>query len=269
MTIPCSIHSESVQGARRPVAGISTSAWVLHRGVMMHYYKRNIGDYAKKAGRLSMLQHGSYTLLIDACYDREQFPTMEDAIEWTWASTTEEIEAVQFVLRKFFTLVDGVYVETHIQNDLTEYHLKAEINKRIAHEREANRRENSANRAQYVNEPSPNHKPLTTNHEPVNPLSDKSDGVRLANGKQKFKDDAIQVLEFLNLKTGKHYRPLKANLDLIAARLAEGAQVSDCRGIIVRQARKWMGTDQEMYLRPATLFNATKFAQYSGEISHD
>lgn len=100
-------------------------------------------------------------------------------------------------------------------------------------------------------------------------LSDKSDGVRLANGKQKFKDDAIQVLEFLNQKTGKHYRPLKANLDLIASRLAEGAQVSDCRGIIVRQARKWMGTEQEMYLRPATLFNATKFAQYSGEIVHD
>ncbi len=109
----------------------------------------------------------------------------------------------------------------------------------------------------------------TDTDKPVNPLSDKSDGVRLANGKQKFKDDAIQVLEFLNQKTGKHYRPLKANLDLIAARLAEGAQVSDCRGIIVRQARKWMGTDQEMYLRPATLFNATKFAQYSGEISHD
>ena len=46
----------------------------------MHYYKRNLGDYAKKAGRLSMLQHGSYTLLIDACYDREQFPTLEEAI---------------------------------------------------------------------------------------------------------------------------------------------------------------------------------------------
>lgn len=103
----------------------------------------------------------------------------------------------------------------------------------------------------------------------VNPLSDKSDGVRLANGKQKFKDDAIQVLEFLNLKTGKHYRPLKANLDLIAARLAEGAQVSDCRAVIARQSRKWMGTDSEIYLRPATLFNATKFAQYTGEIGND
>ena len=34
MTIPRSTHSESVQGARRPVAGISTSVWVLRRGVM-------------------------------------------------------------------------------------------------------------------------------------------------------------------------------------------------------------------------------------------
>ena len=70
----------------------------------MHYYKRNIGDYAKKAGRLSMLQHGSYTLLIDACYDREAFPTIEEAIEWTWASSDLEVEAVKFVLGRFFTI---------------------------------------------------------------------------------------------------------------------------------------------------------------------
>ena len=76
----------------------------------MHYYKRNLGDYAKKAGRLSMLQHGSYTLLIDACYDREQFPTLEDAIEWTWASSKEEVEAVEFVLKRFFELEEGIYV---------------------------------------------------------------------------------------------------------------------------------------------------------------
>jgi uncharacterized protein YdaU (DUF1376 family) len=46
----------------------------------MHYYKRNLGDYAKKTGRLTMLQHGAYTLLIDSCYDREKFPTLEQAI---------------------------------------------------------------------------------------------------------------------------------------------------------------------------------------------
>ena len=48
----------------------------------MHYFKRNIGDYHKKAGRLSMLEHGAYTLLIDSCYDRERFPTM-DAVSYT------------------------------------------------------------------------------------------------------------------------------------------------------------------------------------------
>ena len=60
----------------------------------MHYYKRNLGDYAKKAGRLSMIEHGAYTLLLDACYDRERFPTLEEAIEWTWARTPEEVAAV-------------------------------------------------------------------------------------------------------------------------------------------------------------------------------
>ena len=32
----------------------------------MNYYKRHIGDYAAKAGHLSPLEHGVYTLLIDA-----------------------------------------------------------------------------------------------------------------------------------------------------------------------------------------------------------
>ena len=137
----------------------------------MHYYKRNLGDYAKKAGRLSMLQHGSYTLLIDSCYDREQFPTLDEALEWTWASTTEEIEAVTFVLRKFFVLQDGVYVQQRIADELADYKGKAVTNKRIADEREANRHASSTvrdekctNRVPVVNEPPPNHEPLTINH---------------------------------------------------------------------------------------------------------
>lgn len=65
-----------------------------------------------------MLQHGAYTLLLDACYDREQFPTMHDAIEWTWASYAEEIAAIEFVLSRFFTLEDGVYVQKRIQEEI-------------------------------------------------------------------------------------------------------------------------------------------------------
>jgi uncharacterized protein YdaU (DUF1376 family) len=112
----------------------------------MYYYKLNLGDYTKKAGRLSMLQHGSYTLLIDGCYDREQFPTLEEAIEWTWASTTEEIEAASFVLRKFFDLEDGAYVQKRIQEEIAVYQGKDVTNKRIAEEREQKRRDASTSR---------------------------------------------------------------------------------------------------------------------------
>lgn len=132
----------------------------------MHYYKRNLGDYAKKAGRLTMLQHGSYTLLIDACYDREQFPTMEQAIEWCWAATPEEICAVQFVLSRFFVLEDGVYVQERIREEITEYREKATKNQRIAQDREAKRKEPSTTRARNVNETPPNQEPLTKNHKP-------------------------------------------------------------------------------------------------------
>jgi uncharacterized protein YdaU (DUF1376 family) len=134
----------------------------------MHYYKRNLGDYAKKTGRLTMLQHGAYTLLIDSCYDREIFPTLEQALDWTWAATEAEVEAVKFVLSRFFTIdKDGCYIQDRILFELLEYHAKADTNKRIAIERETKRREKSTNRVQDVNEPPPNHKPITINHKPI------------------------------------------------------------------------------------------------------
>lgn len=134
----------------------------------MHYYKRNLGDYAKKAGRLTMLQHGAYTLLIDSCYDREVFPTLEQAIEWTWASTEAEVEAVKFVLARFFTLdKTGQYVQDRILEELLQYHKNADTNKRIADEREAKRREKRTNHVQNVNEAPPNQEPITNNHKPI------------------------------------------------------------------------------------------------------
>lgn len=133
----------------------------------MHYYKRHIGDYSTKAGRLSILQHGVYTLLIDSCYDRERFPTLDEAIDWVWASSKEEIEAVEFVLRKFFDKEeDGTYSQKRIKEEIDKYHKNAATNKRIAQEREAKRKENSTNREQIVNEAPPNHEPLTNNQEP-------------------------------------------------------------------------------------------------------
>lgn len=135
----------------------------------MHYFKRNIGDYHKKAGRLSMLEHGAYTLLMDACYDREKFPTLEQALDWCWARSDDEIAAVTFVLEKFFVLDGQQYMQQRIADEIDGYHQNSKTNKRIALEREAAKR---AERERIVHASctdehlTTNQEPLTTNQEP-------------------------------------------------------------------------------------------------------
>lgn len=155
----------------------------------MHYYKRNLGDYAKKTGRLTMLQHGSYTLLIDSCYDRERFPTLDEAIEWTWASTEAEVEAVKFVLNRFFTLdKDGCYVQDRVLQELLEYHAKADTNKRIAIERETKRREKSTNRGASVNEAPRTENEAPPNQEPRTKNQDKDTPKKILATSSRFED---------------------------------------------------------------------------------
>lgn len=146
----------------------------------MHYYERNIGDYYRKAGRLNILQHGVYTLLIDACYDREKFPTLEEAIDWVWAESDEEIEAVKFALRKFFKLNDdGTYVQNHIEEDLTAY--KAFLEKQSENGKKGGRppKQNPSETQNNLNQPTETQtkpKPITNNQEPSNqePLNHKT-----------------------------------------------------------------------------------------------
>lgn len=82
--------------------------------------------------------------------------------------------------------------------------------------------------------------------------------------------EAHEVLAYLNEKARRNYRPVKATLGLISARLKEGATVDECKSVIDNKVSAWSG-DQKMdrYLRPETLFNATKFASYVGELADD
>ena len=80
-----------------------------------------------------------------------------------------------------------------------------------------------------------------------------------------FRSEAVEVLTFLNHKTGRNFQP-RDNLHFIVDRLKAGATVDQCRAIIGLKTAKWQGTEMAMYLRPATLFNKTKFAQYLGEL---
>ena len=113
----------------------------------MHYYKRNLGDYYKRAGRLSMIEHGAYTLLIDASIDRERCPRDEDeAAAWCGARTTEERDAVSAVLALMFSKTADGYTNELIAAALLTYAAKCATNASIAQAREATKR------ARVVNE---------------------------------------------------------------------------------------------------------------------
>lgn len=84
---------------------------------------------------------------------------------------------------------------------------------------------------------------------------------------QKLRADAVEVLQFLNKKTGRAYRPAPANLGLIVQRMRDGASTDDLRAVIAMKVREWKGNEKmAQYLRPATLFDRTKFEQYVGEL---
>ncbi len=113
--------------------------------------------------------------------------------------------------------------------------------------------------------PSPFPSPSPTREEKTTTLSSSTlDGCSKA--QNPFREQAIEILTFLNSKAARSYRSCDANLGLIVARLKSGASIEDCRGVIARKVREW-GRDPKMakYLRPATLFGVTKFEQYLGE----
>lgn len=64
-----------------------------------------------------------------------------------------------------------------------------------------------------------------------------------------------QVIEYLNSKTGKHFRPTnKAAKRCINARLNEGYTLDDFCKVVDIKVAEWTGTDYEKYLNPETLF---------------
>ena len=83
----------------------------------------------------------------------------------------------------------------------------------------------------------------------------------------KYENKVTEVLNYLNRKLSKiKPRGFKitstANRKFIRGRLTEGYEVVDLIKVINTMYDKWVGTSWEEYLRPETLFNATKFQTY-------
>ena len=85
--------------------------------------------------------------------------------------------------------------------------------------------------------------------------------------KDKYQEEAIHILEFLNATAKKKFRPVLANLKFIKARLKEyPAEV--LKQVIQLKTFEWKD-DYKMneYLRPETLFNQTKFETYLQKVN--
>ncbi|MBE6059211.1 MAG: hypothetical protein E7215_03415 [Clostridium sulfidigenes] len=73
---------------------------------------------------------------------------------------------------------------------------------------------------------------------------------------------AFEIIEYLNLKTGKNFRSsTKITIRLIKARLSEGFTIEDFKTVIDNMKYKWTGTKFQQYLVPTTLFG-NKFETY-------
>lgn len=84
----------------------------------------------------------------------------------------------------------------------------------------------------------------------------------------KFKKEAEEILSFLNETGNKNFTASDVNLDFIIARLKEpGVTPDKCRQVIAKKVRKWKDDPKmDEFIRPATIFNKTKFNQYMGEL---
>ncbi len=82
---------------------------------------------------------------------------------------------------------------------------------------------------------------------------------------QEIQDKVEKVINHLNKQTNKAFRVVEANAKFIRARLNEGYKFGDLIHVIDVKSQQWLNTEQNMYLRPATLFNATKFQGYVQE----
>ena len=80
-------------------------------------------------------------------------------------------------------------------------------------------------------------------------------------------DDAIRtVIDRINEITGQNLQPsAKVHRENISARLNDGFSLEDLISIVETKSAEWMGTKQQVYLVPKTLFRPSNFDRYLAE----
>lgn len=248
-------------------------------GRHLNFYKHYLGDYDGATAHLSWDEDMAYTRLLRAYYRREKPISGEEAYRLARASSKAQKAAVDSVLREFFEMRGPDWHNKRADEEIVAYSIKAGMNRENGklggRPKPTNNPDGSPDAPQYGLKNGTQHEPTNnliqipepdnSNSKAMSGKPDVSSSWRRVNGELRLQ--ALEILTFLNEKTGRNYRPVKANIGMIEARLKEGATVEELRAVVAKKCREWTGNEtMQIYLRPATLFNSTKFAQYQGEL---
>ena len=214
----------------------------------MHYYQFNISDYKSHTEHLEPLEDLAYRRMLDWCYLHEKpLPKNKDEIARMIRMRTHS-DCIAVVLREFFTKTsDGEYIHKRVFLEIEKANAKSTKARKSAKAR-WDKVSSNANALQSDSEGNATQDTLPNTQDPKDLVEKK-------------------LLDILNSKSGKKFKPVESNLKFLRARLKEGHTEKDIIDVIERKILEWQN-DPEMkqYIRPATLFNAEKFNQYIGEI---
>jgi uncharacterized protein YdaU (DUF1376 family) len=103
----------------------------------VNYFEYHLGDYAKDAGHLTMIRDGAYLRLMAAYYSREKpLPLdLEECFDLTRCASKAEREAVEYVLRKFFTRAEDGYHQKRCDEEIDRLRRKSEAGRTGANAR--------------------------------------------------------------------------------------------------------------------------------------
>lgn len=133
----------------------------------MHYYQRNIGDYARDTGHLTVLEHGLYALMLDWYYLNER-PITDFDLKRISRGMVDEARTI---LCEFFKETPDGWVHSYADRIIEAYHAKAETNRKNGQTGGRPRARENPEETQTVSTENPtvtltnNHKPITNNQE--------------------------------------------------------------------------------------------------------
>jgi uncharacterized phage protein (TIGR02220 family) len=239
----------------------------------MHHYPFHVGDYIRATAHLDLIEDCVYRRLIDLYMETEQpIPNeTQQVIRRLRLGSSGLI--LESILSEFFILEDdNCWHNKRCDEEISAYKRLAEvsrINGKLGGRPKKTQQVILDNPVGTQQEPS-RLQPRTKNQEPISKEQTTLPGLQANTGEgcqiNGKRSQAVEILDFLNKKANRRYKPVDANLRLIAARLREH-DFQPLKSMIAMKCREWMNDEKmSQYLAPDTLFNATKCAKYVGQL---